>query len=301
MISIFNFIIKKDKKYDSLIQAEMKGVGFNSLGKISILASREQMKPFLPKIFDLIDEEISKKPQNIQKDMYIKSLQNTDVLLCIKDLAKNYGREIEERYGGAHSKELQVMRRLPGGGHRQMYEFICNLFYFGFKKQLIDCLKELTKICNGQYKMGIQTKLLNTINIILTHNRNSFPVMQLINNFKKNLMHRRKEQKKKSAINSNLAEDDSQLQFGKGDISMSESTLIFEEAKSGANTSRSGQNLDPTNLYDPKYIESQKIGNLQTLLDNESQVFLLNLCQGVRDSKIAKKLPKGELDKIKEE
>ena len=41
-----------------------------------------------------------------------------------------------------------------------MYEFIANLFYFGFKKQLIDALKELTKICGGQYKMGIQTKLL---------------------------------------------------------------------------------------------------------------------------------------------
>lgn len=82
-------------------------------------------------------------------------------------------------------------------------------------------------------------------------------------------------------------------------MSMNESTLINEEIKSGGNTARS--NLDPTNLFDPKYIESQKIGNLQTLLDNESQVFLLNLCQGVKDSKVAKKLPKGELEKIKEE
>ena len=58
-----------------------------------------------------------------------------------------------------------------------MYEFIANLFYFGFKKQLIDALKELTRICGGQYKMGIQTKLLNCINIILTHTRNYFPVV----------------------------------------------------------------------------------------------------------------------------
>lgn len=189
MNSIFNFINKKDKKYDPTVHGEIKGVGFNSLGKISLLATREQMKPFLEKIFDLIDSEIiAKKPNNIQKDLYIKSLTNTDVLVCIKDLAKNFGREIEQRYSGKkenyHNQFME--QRLPGGGHREMYEFIANLFYFGFKKQLIDCLKELTKICNGQYKMGIQTKLLNTINIILTNNRNAFPVVQLINNYRKN-------------------------------------------------------------------------------------------------------------------
>jgi len=74
-----------------------------------------------------------------------------------------------------------------------MYEFIANLFFFGFKKQLVDAMKEMTKICSGQYKMGIQTKMLNTINIILTHNRNYFPVVQLINNYRKNQIQRKKE------------------------------------------------------------------------------------------------------------
>jgi len=52
MTSIFNFINKKDKKADSL---DYRGVGFNSLGKIGLLVSRDQMDPFLPMIFDLID------------------------------------------------------------------------------------------------------------------------------------------------------------------------------------------------------------------------------------------------------
>ena len=60
-----------------------------------------------------------------------------------------------------------------------MYEFIANLYFFGFKKQLVDAMKEMTKsrMCGGQFKMGIQTKMLNTINIILTHNKNYFPVL----------------------------------------------------------------------------------------------------------------------------
>ena len=63
-----------------------------------------------------------------------------------------------------------------------MYSFITNLFYFGFNKPLIDALKELTFICNGQYKMGIQTKLMNSIHIILTHQIDYFPVDLFIKN-----------------------------------------------------------------------------------------------------------------------
>lgn len=41
MNSIFNFINKKEKKYDALLHGEVRGVGFNSLGKISLLATKE--------------------------------------------------------------------------------------------------------------------------------------------------------------------------------------------------------------------------------------------------------------------
>jgi hypothetical protein len=74
----------------------------------------------------------------------------------------------------------------PGGGSSHMYDYIANLFYFGFKRPLIEALKELTKICGGQYRMGIQTKLMNTIYIILTHKIDYFPVLSLINHYKKN-------------------------------------------------------------------------------------------------------------------
>jgi hypothetical protein len=190
MKSIFKFIQKKDKKASESEISDYKGVGFISLGKISILVSTQQLKPYLDQIFELIDAEISKKPTNIQRDVYVKPLQNTNVLYCIRDLARKYGEQLEKRYSmgpsGVASNAINMNQRLSGGGSIQLYEFIANLFYFGFKKQLINALKELKDMCNGQYKMGIQTKLLNTINIILTHKTNQFPVVQLINHYRKN-------------------------------------------------------------------------------------------------------------------
>ena len=74
MNSIFSFIKQKDKKADVAGAADFRGAGFNSLGKISLLATREQMKPFLPKVFDLIDAELAKKPLEARKEQYVKSL-----------------------------------------------------------------------------------------------------------------------------------------------------------------------------------------------------------------------------------
>lgn len=45
--------------------------------------------------------------------------------------------------------------------------------------------------------MGIQTKLMNTIYIILTHQIDFFPVEQLIHHFKKNYQERKKEQSRR--------------------------------------------------------------------------------------------------------
>ena len=45
--SIFKFIQKKDKKASESEISDCKGVGFISLGKISILASTQQLKPHL--------------------------------------------------------------------------------------------------------------------------------------------------------------------------------------------------------------------------------------------------------------
>ena len=68
-----------------------KGVGFVALGKISLLASKDQYQPYLKQIFDLVDEEMATRPKKIDKDWYYKPILFTDVLLCIRDLAIKYG------------------------------------------------------------------------------------------------------------------------------------------------------------------------------------------------------------------
>lgn len=152
MLSIFKFMNKKEK--DKKEAEVSKGSGFISLGKISLLASRNLFEPHLPQIFDLIEGEIQ-RPPNFSKEQYSRPISNTDVLICIKDLAKNYGDEIEERFSKSKDSRAQIPMNnkggpvIPGLGSIHMYHFIANLFYFGFKRPLIDCLRELTHICNG--------------------------------------------------------------------------------------------------------------------------------------------------------
>ena len=114
----------------------------------------------------MIEEELG-KPGGFDGNHYSKPLTNTDVLLCIKDLAKNYGKEIEERFSKAPPGYVEKASKIPevpmvanapvipGLGSVHMYNFIGSLFFFGFKKPLIECLKELSNIQGGQYKMGI--------------------------------------------------------------------------------------------------------------------------------------------------
>jgi len=160
MTSLFNFMGKKDNVKKEGYE-NFKGVGFIALGKISLLVSKEQLADYIEKIFELIDIEIKKPAQIIQKDIYYKPVKTTDVLLCIRDLAKNYGHIFESRYSlkqlsvnGFVQAQQQSLAPPPQGqcgGSLLMYDFICSLFYFGFKKPLIEALKELTKISNGQY------------------------------------------------------------------------------------------------------------------------------------------------------
>ena len=117
-----------------------------------------------------------------------------------------------------------------------MYEYIANLFYFGFRKPLIEALKQLTKICDGQYRMGIQTKLMNTIYIILTLKIEYFPVDSLLNHYKKNQQQRQKDMKKK------LAE-------GKAE-GMNQSLLSGAGDDMQINSSNRG-----SEMMDPKYAE----------------------------------------------
>ena len=96
---------EKDKKESEI----SRGTGFVSLGRISLLAKEKHFKPHLQEIFDLIEAEIV-VPPNLSKEQYNnynRPISNSDVLLCIKDLAKNYGYEIEERFCSPRGQNLQ--------------------------------------------------------------------------------------------------------------------------------------------------------------------------------------------------
>ena len=91
------------------------------------------------------------------------------------------------------------------------------------------------------------------------------------------------------------------MAFGKGEQSMMMSESILDSSNIMGSMVKADQGLDPSQMLDPKYIESRKIENLLALLVNESQIFLLNLVLGVRDPKVLKKIAKTDQEKIKEE
>jgi len=93
------------------------------------------------------------KQQNAKIATYTPAIE---VLTCVKLMLKNYGDEYNDAF--------------------DLVAFTNDLFYFGFNKQLIETLVELSKICKGFYKGITQIKLLNTISIILTQKTSPFPL-----------------------------------------------------------------------------------------------------------------------------
>jgi hypothetical protein len=104
----------------------------------------------------MIDTEIG-KPQGYSIEYYCRPLPVTGVLLCIKDLCKNYGDELIKKFSippkGYKDDNKDNVPDIPMGsqviqglGSIHVYNKIASLFYFGFKKPLIDCLKELCNV-----------------------------------------------------------------------------------------------------------------------------------------------------------
>ena len=85
-----------------------------------------------------------------------------EVLTCVKLMFRSYGDEFKSYFDS-----------LPD---YDMVTFTNDLFYFGFNKNLIETLTELSKICKQKYKGITQIKLLNTISIILTQKTSHFPL-----------------------------------------------------------------------------------------------------------------------------
>jgi len=87
---------------------------------------------YLSSVMDLIDKEINAvKPNKTSGNS--KNPITLEILTCIKMLLRNFGEEFEKKF--------------------DLVYFVNDLFYFGFNKQLIETLTELSKICNGKYKM----------------------------------------------------------------------------------------------------------------------------------------------------
>jgi hypothetical protein len=169
--------------------------------------------------------------------------------------------------------------------------------------------------------MGIQTKLMNTIYIILTHKIDYFPVVSLINHYKKNQQQRQKEMKKKTQQlaqkSSEGAKGPSQREgaanvdgatgnlFGQNDTKKqtagAPADLQFPVDQQISSASQPQNPAADASAQDPRYSEQKKVENLRALLDIDSQLFLLNLCIGVKDLKQRKKFSSQELEKIKEE
>jgi hypothetical protein len=277
---------------------------------------------------------------------YCRPLPNSDVLLCIRDLAKNYGRELEARFSkppGGHDDTTRRpntspppgsapgQRATPGLGSIHMYTFIGSLFYFGFKKPLIDCLKELSTIQGGQYRLGIQAKLMNTIYIILTKHVDFFPVQQMFATAKRAQEDERRKQRQKRHRNpaSGRQAEERKSAAVVADSPGFRSPLLSDSQQpsessarpsrdAGHDASRGGTMLMPgqieeeskdslsmpsagTSIYSDKYIEEKKIENLKAILDINTQMFTKHLVEGIRDPKQAKKATKQELEDIRTE
>ena len=122
---------------------------------MGILVSKNKFVKYLGEVFNLIDREITSvkpKPQSTSK----QNLITLEVLTCVKMLLRNFGEEFEKRF--------------------DLVTFTNDIFFFGFNKQLIETLTEMSRICGGKYKTVTQIKLLNAISIILTLKANHFPI-----------------------------------------------------------------------------------------------------------------------------
>ena len=122
--AIFGFITKKDNKD--------RGQGFLSLGKMGLLVQKTKFMRYLPEIFNFLEKEIvAVKPKQAKGST--QNVITLEILTCIKMLLRNFGEEFEKRF--------------------DLVYFVNDLFYFGFNKQLIETLAELSKICQSKYKM----------------------------------------------------------------------------------------------------------------------------------------------------
>jgi hypothetical protein len=118
-----------------------------------VRADAKDFEVHVKEITKLIYSEI-KSPIR-QKDGLIKPNVELDALTCFTYLLKHHAQQID--------KFISIT------------DFISDIFYAGFKDEVIQCLSQISRICNGKYKQHCQIKLLNSCSIILTRKVDRFP------------------------------------------------------------------------------------------------------------------------------
>lgn len=130
LLSIFNFLAPPQKKEKE--PNKDRGQGFIALGKMSLLVPKTKFMRYVREIFEAIKREIEAAKPKQPGSKGAAPVPTLEVLTCVKFMFKNYGEEFNECF--------------------DMVIFTNDLFYFGFNKQLIETLTELSKICKAKYK-----------------------------------------------------------------------------------------------------------------------------------------------------
>jgi hypothetical protein len=92
---------------------------------------------YVNKTFEVIRQEIeaAKPKQLITNTKQILFTPAIEVLHCVKSFFRSYGDEFRAYFNSQENYDMVV--------------FTNDLFYFGFNKNLIETLTELSKICKG--------------------------------------------------------------------------------------------------------------------------------------------------------
>jgi hypothetical protein len=122
---------------------------------MSLIVPKHKFMKYISKIFEAIKVELeAAKPKQAGKEKVLSFPPAIEVLTCVKLMFKNYGDECRQYFDNLDNYDMITLTN--------------DLFYFGFNKNLIETLTELSKICKSKYKGITQIKLLNTVSIILT-------------------------------------------------------------------------------------------------------------------------------------
>jgi len=135
--AIFNFLASSGKKEKEVNKD--RGQGFIALGKMSLIVPKHKFMKYITKIFEAIKAELdAAKPKVAMKDKFQVFTPALEVLTCVKLMFKYYGDEFRAYFDALQDYD--------------MVTFTNDLFYFGFNKNLIETLTELSKICKSKYK-----------------------------------------------------------------------------------------------------------------------------------------------------